>query len=78
MFIYQPHVSSTDRVVWYGGESTQLHYEQKRSDGHWWDQAVQTLGGGIPSGMSEMHAAMVDYYNDCQILEIERRQAMAD
>lgn len=78
MIIYQPHITSTDRTVWYGGESTQLHYEVQCVDGHWWDRAVQTLGGGIPSGMSEMHAAMVDYYNYCQIMECEQRQAMAD
>ncbi len=27
MFIYQPVCNSGDRVAWYGGESTQLHYE---------------------------------------------------
>ena len=78
MIIYQPHSTSTDRTVWYGGESTQLYYEKLAIDGHWWERDVQTLGGGIPSGMSEMHAAMVDYYNYCQIMECERRQAMAD
>ena len=67
MFIYQPTIDSDDRVAWYGGESTQLHYEQMRSDGHWCDVGVRTLGNGVPSGMSEMHAELVDYYNYCQV-----------
>lgn len=71
MFIYQPHISSTDRVTWYGGESTQLHYEVQ-ADGpngnpEWIDRDVRTLGGGIPSGMSELHAELIDYYNYCQL-----------
>lgn len=66
MFIYQPFVNSKDRVAWHGGESTQLHYEVF-SHGEWVDINVQTLGGGIPSGMSEMHAELVDYYNYCQV-----------
>ncbi len=68
--IYQPQINSTDRVVWHGGESTQLHYEQKVDgwDGNpdWIDRGVRTLGNGMPIGMSEMYAEMVDYYNYCQ------------
>jgi|TARA_R110000868_G_scaffold393396_1_gene664377 hypothetical protein len=66
MQIYQPFVDSTSRVVWYGGESTQLHYEYIASDGGWYDVNVRTLGGGIPPSMSELHAELVDYYNYCQ------------
>ena len=65
MLIYQPHADSLDRTSWYGGESTQLHYE-RLVDGYWSDRVVRTLGNGIPSGMSEMHAELVDYYNYCQ------------
>ncbi len=71
MFIYQPTVSCTDRVVWYGGESTQLHYEVEVDNGDgnpdWIDQAVRTLGGGTPAGVSELHAELVDFYNYCQV-----------
>ena len=66
MFIYQPTADSFDRTVWYGGESTQVHYEQQDVDGHWWDRNVRTLGAGIPSGVSELHDELVDYYNYCQ------------
>ena len=66
MQIYQPFVDSTSRVVWYGGESTQLHYEYIAFDGDWYDVNVRTLGGGIPPSMSELHAELVDYYNYCQ------------
>lgn len=70
MFIYQPQADSTDRTVWYGGESTQLHYEVQ-VDGYdgtvdWIQRDVRTLGGGIPAGVSEFHAELVDYYNYCQ------------
>ena len=66
MFIYQPTIDSTDRTVWYGGESTQLHYETCDYDGEWHDKHVRTLDGGIPAGVSELHAELVDYYNYCQ------------
>lgn len=66
MFIYQPTIDSDDRVVWYGGESTQLHYEVYCNGmGEWISQYVRTLGNGVPAGMSEMHAEMVEYYNYC-------------
>jgi len=65
MLIYQPRQNSLYRTSWYGGESTQLHYE-RLVDGYWSDQSVRTLGNGIPSDMLEMHAELVDYYNYCQ------------
>ena len=65
MIIYQPYIDSTDRVAWYGGESTQLHYEQYIKD-QWISPNIRTLMCGIPSGMSEMHAELVEYYNYCQ------------
>jgi len=77
MIIYQPCVYSTDRIIWYGGESNQFHYEKLHRN-EWFDIDVRTLGGGIPTGMSEMYAKMVDYYNHCQDMELERRMAMAD
>lgn len=67
MFIYQPTIDSTDRVSWYGGESTQLHYERRNEQGLWTQLAVRTLGAGMPAGMSALHAEMVEYYNHCQI-----------
>jgi hypothetical protein len=66
MFIYQPKATSRDRTIWYGGESTQLHYEICDSKGEWHDEDVRTLGGGTPAGVSELHAELVDYYNYCQ------------
>jgi len=73
MFIYQPHIDSTDRTVWYGGESTQLHYERCTNDDHdnpeWVGITVCTLGGGLPTGMSELRRELVDYYNWCQCME---------
>jgi len=66
MFIYQPTINSHDRTIWYGGESTQLHYECSDSNGIWHDKDVRTLGGNTPVGVSELHAELVDYYNYCQ------------
>ena len=77
MIIYQPYIDSTSRVAWRGGESTQLHYEELSST-QWHAIDVRTLGGGIPTGMSDMHAKMVDYYHHCQDMELERRISMAD
>jgi hypothetical protein len=75
MFIYQPTINSGDRVAWYGGESTQLHYEVQ-VDGHdgnpdWIERHVRTLGSGIPAGMSALHAELVEYYNYCQATDLE-------
>ena len=67
MFIYQPRINSTDRTVWYGGESTQLHYEVCGDNGNWTDEEVRTLGGGVPVAMSELHAELMDYYSYCNI-----------
>ena len=73
MFIYMPNIYSCDRVIWHGGESTQLHYEQEGVDEYgnqtWNEREVRTLGGGIPLGMSEVHAELVNFYNYCQTLE---------
>jgi hypothetical protein len=66
MFIYQPHINSSDRVLWHGGESTQLHYKIRDKSGCWYEMGVRTLGSGLPSSMSEMHAELVEYYNHCQ------------
>jgi len=66
MQVYQPFKNSTERVVWYGGESTMLHYESVTCSREWKDVNVRTLGGGIPAKMSELHAELVDYYNYCQ------------
>jgi hypothetical protein len=73
MIIYQPTVDSTDRVVWHGGESTYLHYEKFIND-MWLERDVQTLGSGLPRGMSEMYAEMVEYYQLSQVLEQERNK----
>jgi hypothetical protein len=45
---------------------------------YWRAIDVRTLGGGIPTGMSDMHAKMVDYYHHCQDMELERRLERAD
>jgi len=69
MMMYQPCIDSRDRVIWYGGESTQLHFQLElegyNDEAEWIDEYTRTLGGGIPSSMSDMHAEMVDLYNHC-------------
>jgi len=62
---YFPPGSETTRVCWYGGESTQLHYEVLRNN-EWLDVNVRTLGGGMPTGVKELSQKLVEFYNDCQ------------
>lgn len=65
MHFYQPTDSDT-RVVWYGGESTMLHFETLDPvTEEWRDLQVRTLGGGIPTGMKELQEELVDFYNYC-------------
>lgn len=69
MFIYQPNQYSCDRVVWHGGESTQLHYEQEAiQNGHpiWKEVYVQTPME-FPNSMSELHEKMIALYNERQV-----------
>ena len=81
MLIHMPFISSTDRVVWKGGESDQLHYQVQVDgwDGNpdWIDRDVRTLDER-PSGIKELLLVMENYYQDCTALEVERLQAMAD
>jgi hypothetical protein len=60
-------------------EVNQLNFTTKNSHRFCWRaNDVRTLGGGIPTGMSDMHAKMVDYYHHCQDMELERRLERAD
>lgn len=74
MFIYQPTPDSKDRVVWYG-EPNQLQY-QTFCNGEWVNTELQLRE--VPMGMSEVYDQIVDCYNYCNIIHLERRMAMAD
>jgi hypothetical protein len=73
MFTYKPVVNSPDQVVWYGGASTQLHYECGGQE-----LEVRTLGNGIPTDITELLHEMEDFYLYCTTLEVKERMAMAD
>ena len=60
---YFPPGSETTRVSWYGGESTQLHYEVCR-DNEWSGVVTKTLMD-MPPGVKELSREMVEFYNDC-------------
>lgn len=60
---YFPPGSETTRVSWYGGESTQLHYEVCR-DNEWSGVVTKTLMD-MPPGVKELSQKMVEFYNDC-------------
>jgi len=64
MLIYQP-TDEPVRIAWYGGESTQLHFEMQNSLGEWKQFAIQTLGNGIPDSVKDMLLAMSLFYNEC-------------
>lgn len=60
---YFPPGSETTRVSWYGGNSTQLHYEVCR-DNEWSGVVTKTLMD-MPPGVKELSQKMVEFYNDC-------------
>lgn len=83
--IYQPSAEKGFRVTWYGGESTQLHFQKfwnvwdpdkDESWTEWTDRDVRTLGSGVPVGIKEMLLEMENYYHDAIILEQERNYQM--
>jgi hypothetical protein len=69
MMIYQPKAEQKYRVVWYGGESTKLHFEKQVFLNEWKNIDVRTLMCGMPSGVKELLMEMEDYYNHGMILE---------
>jgi hypothetical protein len=61
MLIHQP--TNEERVVWYGGESTQLHYE-RLCDGKWKELSVRTLND-FPHSVKAFKAELDDFYQYC-------------
>lgn len=82
--IYQPSTNSGWRVSWYGGESTQLHFQKlwnvwdadtDETTQEWQDRDVRTLGC-MPTRMKEMFVEMAKYYEYATTMEIERRMQL--
>ena len=65
MLTYQPKCDDRTRIVWYGGESTQLHFQHRGITEKWIDIETRTLGHGIPSGVKELYAEMQEFYSYC-------------
>lgn len=65
MLIYQPQCDDRTRVAWYGGTSTQLHFQHRGITEQWIDIETRTLGNGIPGGVKELLHEMEDFYNYC-------------
>jgi hypothetical protein len=59
---YQPSGSETERIAWYGGTSTMLHYEIVTPKG-WLGTKVLILGK-IPSNIKDFEQEMISFYND--------------
>ena len=85
VLVYKPSAEVQYRVTWYGGESTQLHFEKlwntfdpdtDATYQEWLDRDVRTLGGGIPTSMKEMLMEMEDYYHHSIDMEQERIRQM--
>ena len=74
--IYQPSADKNYRVVWYGGESTQLHFEKQVFTGDWRPMATCTLQYSFPSGVKELLLQMEDYYHHGLVLEEEYAHSM--
>jgi hypothetical protein len=68
MLAFYPEEGATERIVWYGGESTQLHYEVQvddyKGDLDWIARETQTLGGGLPTSVKELYTAMCEFYQE--------------
>ena len=82
VMIYQPSAEQNERITWYGGESSYLHFEKRFYDAvdHtfvWQELNVQSLME-VPTQIKDMLLVMEDFYHQCVILEMERRQAMCD
>lgn len=79
-FVYAPRLDKDYRVAWYGIHSTQLHFQQriKTFDGdcdfEWRDQAVRTLGNGVPTSVKEMLHEMQEFYDYGMDMELELLQ----
>jgi hypothetical protein len=80
VMIYAPPLDKHYRVTWYGGESTQLHFE-KRVTGldandeftsEWVDMDVFTLEYDMPTSTKELYQKMKEHYDRGLELEIER------
>ena len=71
MMIYQPSGEHKYRVVWYGGESTQLHFEKQVFTNDWQAIATSTLQYSFPTGVKELLLEMEDYYHHGLVLEEE-------
>jgi len=59
---YQPSATETERIAWYGGTSTMLHYEMITPRG-WLGFNVVTLKK-IPSNIKDFEQEMISFYND--------------
>lgn len=59
MLIYQP--DPKERIVWHGGESTQLHYEINR--GTEWKPMATTTIYDFPTGVKELLQQFQEYYD---------------
>ena len=73
MMIYQPSSDMNYRVVWYGGESTQLHFEKQIFRDEW--RAIDTRTPQY-SLVKELLLEMEEYYHQGLVLEEECHRSM--
>jgi len=59
MLIYQP--DPKERIVWRGGQFTQLHYEINRGTG--WKSMATTTINDFPTGVKELQQQFQEYYD---------------
>jgi len=73
MMIYQPSSDMNYRVVWYGGESTQLHFEKQIFRDEWRVIDTRTPKHSL---VKELLLEMEDYYHQGLVLEEEYHRSM--
>jgi len=62
MLSWSPEGYPTHRVTWYGGQSTQIHFEILQKD-EWRQVDIKTLNE-LPTGVKEFQELLIDCYQD--------------
>jgi hypothetical protein len=69
MLVYYPDEGATFRVVWFGGGSTKLHYQQL-IDGEWSDRLIRAFVS-LPRSVKDLWIEMSNFYQDAAFIMME-------
>ena len=66
MLVYYPDEGATSRVVWLGGSSTSLRY-QNLIDGEWSDRVIRAFAS-LPRSVKDLSIEMSNFYQDAAFI----------